>query len=329
MTRSVQPATSDIETAYRGVPSLVLGASGFIGSWTARALHGRGANVIVSARDAQRVRDAFAPFGWSPRIEVADLTEPGAVTRLVRTTRPAIVFNLAGYGVDRSERDPSLMTQLNSRLVAELCEALAAPSEAIWTGVRLVHSGSAAEYGPVEGRIVETSDERPISEYGRTKLEGTRLIQQSCVTSGLSAVVARLFTVYGPGDYPSKILNALMRTAKTGEPLELTGGRQRRNFTYVGDVAEGLLRLGLSAPAPGEVVHLAGAFVVSVREFAETAGAVLGLDPALLQFGALPDREDEMWHGEVDCARLQALISWAPRTGIREGIRRSWEFENA
>jgi nucleoside-diphosphate-sugar epimerase len=328
VTRSGQPASSDIETAYRGVPALVLGASGFIGSWTARALHGRGANVIVSARNGQRVREAFAPFGWCPRIEVADLTEPGAVTRLVRTTQPAIVFNLAGYGVDRSERDPVLMAQLNARLVAELCEALAVPSEVSWMGVRLVHTGSAAEYGPVEGTIVETSPERPIGEYGRTKLEGTRLLQRSCLVSGLNAVVARLFTVYGPGDYPSKIVNALMRAAKTGEPLELTGGRQRRNFTYIGDVAEGLLRLGLSVPNRGEIVHLAGAFVVSVREFAETAAAVLGLDRALLQFDALADRDDEMWHGDVDCARLQALISWAPPTGIREGIRRSWEFEN-
>jgi nucleoside-diphosphate-sugar epimerase len=329
VTRSVQPASSAIETAYRGVPALVLGASGFIGSWTARALHGRGATVIVSARNAQRAREAFAPFGWSPRIEVADLAEPGAVTRLITSTRPAIVFNLAGYGVDRSERDPALMTQLNSSLTLELCEALATPSGVSWTGVRLVHSGSAAEYGPVEGTIVETSAERPISDYGRTKLEGTRLLQRSCLASGLNAVVARLFTVYGPGDYPGKILNALMCAAKTGERLEMTGGRQRRNFTHVGDVAEGLLRLGVSAPRPGEVVHLAGAFVVPVREFAETAAAVIGLDPALLHFGALPDRDDEMWHGEVDCARLQALISWTPRTGIRDGIRRSWEFENA
>ncbi|HEX6464879.1 MAG TPA: NAD(P)-dependent oxidoreductase, partial [Vicinamibacterales bacterium] len=223
----------------------------------------------------------------------------------------------------------ALMTALNTRLTEELCEALAELHEPGWTGVRLVHSGSAAEYGPVAGTIVETSAERPISDYGRTKLDGTRLLQRSCVTSDLTAVVARLFTVYGPGDYPEKILSSLMRATKTGERIRLTAGRQRRNFSFVGDVAEGLLRLGLSAPHPGEVVHLTGTFVVSVREFAETAADVLRLDRGRLDFGALPDREDEMWHGDVDCARLRALISWMPQTGIREGIRRSWEFENA
>ncbi|HEX6463192.1 MAG TPA: NAD-dependent epimerase/dehydratase family protein, partial [Vicinamibacterales bacterium] len=109
MTRTVQPATSAIDTAYRGVSALVLGASGFIGGWTARALHARGATVIVSARDERRVRDTLRPHGLNPRIEVADLTAKGSVARLIDATRPAIVFNLAGYGVDRSERDPALM----------------------------------------------------------------------------------------------------------------------------------------------------------------------------------------------------------------------------
>ena len=329
MTRTVQPATSAIETAYRGVSALVLGASGFIGSWTARALHARGASVIVSARTEQRARSAFGSLGWNPRVEVADLSAAGSVARLVNATQPSIVFNLAGYGVDRSERDVALMTALNSRLTEELCEALAKRDEGVWSGVGLVHAGSAAEYGPVDGTIVETSTECPISDYGRTKLEGTRALQRLSLASGLNAVVARLFTVYGPGDYPDKILSALMHTATAGGRLQLTGGRQRRNFTYVEDVAEGLLRLGLSAPQQGEVVHLAGTYVVSVREFAETAADVVGLDPGRLDFGALPDRDDEMWHGEVDCARLRALISWMPQTGIREGIRRSWEFENA
>ena len=117
-----------------------------------------------------------------------------------------------------------------------------------------------------------------------------------------------------------------MRTAQTERPLELTSGRQRRNVTYAEDVAEGLLRLGISEVNPCTVVNLATDHMSSVRTFAETAADVMGIDRRLLVFGALPDRDDEMWHGEVDVTRLRTLTSWVPSTTIADGIRQTWEL---
>lgn len=323
---------ADVETidvAYRGVPALVLGASGFIGAWTVRALRARGAAVTVAVRDAARAAAALGEAVRDVRVIVADLGRSGAAGQLVDTARPAVVFNLAGYGVDRSERDPALMAALNARLVGELCARIGAEPDHGWAGLRLVHAGSALEYGRVEGRLRETTQVNPTTDYGRTKLQGTRFVQAWGADSGLRAVVARLFTVFGPGEQSGRLLPELVRTARTGVPLGLTGGRQRRSFTYVEDVAEGLLRLGVCAVSPGEVVNLATGRLHSVREFAETAAAILGMDGALLDFGALPDRDDEMWHGEVDVTRLLDLTSWLPPTPLDEGIRRSWEFDNA
>jgi nucleoside-diphosphate-sugar epimerase len=320
---------TDVDTAYRGVPALVLGGTGFIGAWTVRALLARGAAVTVTARDAGRALAALGAAGRNLRIVVADLGRPAAASQLIDAASPAVVFNLAGYGVDRSERNPDLMAGLNARLVAELCESLAAQPAGGWGGLRLVHVGSAAEYGRFDGPLREAAEVDPTTDYGRTKLQGTRLVEACCATSGLAAVVARLFTVYGPGEHAGRLLPSLMRTARTGVRLGLTSGRQRRNFTYVEDVAEGLLRLGRCARGAGQVVNLATNRSSSVREFAETAAAVLGFDAALLDFGALPDRDDEMWHGEVDVTRLRDLTSWSPPTSIADGIRRSWEFSDA
>jgi UDP-glucose 4-epimerase len=318
-----------MDTSYRGVPTLVLGGTGFIGAWTARALHAQGAEVTIAARDPARADAAVGPLAPSVRIEMTDLTSPTALDRLMQASRPAVVFNLAGYGVDRAERDPMAMAAVNTDLPGRLAVRLAADAAPGWTGPRLVHAGSALEYGRNAGVLSESRTPHPTTEYGRTKLDGTRAIEACCAASGLRAVVARLFTVYGPGEHPDRLLPALVRAALSGDRLALTSGRQRRSFTYVEDVVEGLLRLGASAAGPGTVVNLAGPRLHTVREFAETAAAVLGVDPARLDFGALPDREDEMWHGEVDVARLRGLTSWMPGTTLPDGIRRTWEMRHA
>jgi nucleoside-diphosphate-sugar epimerase len=317
-----------IDAVYRGVPALVLGGAGFIGAWTVRALLAQGAAVTVTARDAARAMSVLGAMGREVRVIITDLGRPGAASQLIDLNRPAIVFNLAGYGVDRSERNPDLMASLNTHLVAELCERLAAEPVDGWTGLRLVHVGSAAEYGRHNGPLRETTEVHPTTDYGRTKLQGTRFVEDGCATSGLPALVARLFSVYGPGEHSGRLLPALMRTAQTGVRLGLTSGRQRRNFTYVEDVAEGLLKLGRCTPGAGRVVNLATDRSSSVREFAETAAAVLGFDAARLDFGALLDRDDEMWHGDVDVTRLRNLTAWLPSTTIADGIRRSWEFRD-
>lgn len=308
---------------YRGVRCLVLGAAGFIGRWTVRALSARGADLAVVVREGPGAAALRQDAGPGVRLIVEDLAHPDAIGRIIEASDPSIVFNLAGYGVDRAERSLELMAVLNTRLVERLCESLDARPRHSWNGLRLVHAGSALEYGRIGAPLTEASAPWPDTPYGRTKLEGTRALAACCARTGLRAIVARLFTVYGPGEQSDRLLPSLLRTARTGLPLALTSGRQRRSFTYVEDVAEGLLRLGLSGAGPGDVVNLADGTVTTVREFAETASAVLQFDRRLLDFGALPDREDEMWHGAVDVTRLRTLTSWLPPTAIADGIRRT------
>jgi nucleoside-diphosphate-sugar epimerase len=94
----------------------------------------------------------------------------------------------------------------------------------------------------------------------------------------------------------------------------------------VEDVAEGLLRLGLSEAMPGEVVNLATGKLTSVRAFAETAADVLQISAQRLHFGALPTRSAEMAHAPVAIGRLRELVDWTPPTEIKQGIRRTVEF---
>jgi UDP-glucose 4-epimerase len=298
--------------SYRGVRVLVLGATGFIGRHVAAKLAAGGATLTISSRDT------VAPAAIEGAGYVAcDVMRPDDVAQLFERAKPVITFNLAGYGVNPAERDEAIAGRINSELPMQLLELTSGAPRADWNGQVLVHAGSALEYGTAAGDLNENTMCTPTTLYGRTKLAGTVEIQQS----GARALTARLFTVYGPGERQGRLLPALIECARTQTPLQLTDGRQLRDFTFVGDVADGLLRLGLAAAQPGEIVNLATGQLATVRSFAERAGAVLGMDPALLQFGALPTRSEEMTHAPVSITRLRELTAWSPPTSIEQGIR--------
>lgn len=318
-----------IDAAYAGVRVAVLGASGFIGRWVARALSDRGARLALIVRDrgaGQRVADAYGIRG---HIHTVDLTDSAAVAAALARVRPSIVFNLAGYGVDPAERDEWTMNQLNVELVKTLAALTGAVRDADWAGPELVHVGSALEYGEHPDGLSDDSATNPIGSYARTKLAATQWLARCGAETGLRAVTARLFTVYGPGELPGRLLPALLETALTRRPLSLTSGDQARDFGYVEDVVEGLVRLGVSPLAPGQIVNVATGRLTTVRAFAETAARVLGLPSGLLVFGARAPHPEEMRHGPVNIDRLRRTLDWVPAIDIEEGVRRTWAFQLA
>jgi dTDP-glucose 4,6-dehydratase len=304
---------------------LLLGGSGFIGGWMTRSLAGGGAHIYAVARSASGAERARC-LG-AATVRVADLTKPGAVATAVREAAPAVIFNMAGYGVDHSERDSSLMSILNTDLVVDLCAAATrVPDASGWGGLRLVHAGSALEYGPVSGRISEETEPIPNTDYGRTKLAGSKAVIESIRHAGVPAAVVRLFTVYGPGEHEGRLLPSLMGAARTGGEVNLSSGEQPRDFTYVEDAVAGLLRAGCSAAASG-VLNVATGQLTTVRQFVEQAAEILGIAEQRLRFGRVPPRTGEMFHGVVDTSLARRVLGWVPGTSVGEGIRRTWELE--
>lgn len=319
--------TGDCEMlAYQGRRALVLGGTGFIGRWVVRALQNAGADVCLTARDRQAAGTVSDAYGLKGALHVADLSSDGKVRELIGDLRPAAVFNLAGYGVDRGEREETAAFRINDALLGEIAEALASSRDTDWPGAAVVHTGSALEYGVRSDDLAESSEPRPTTLYGRSKLAGTQRLSELSRGLNLPSVTARLFTIYGPGEHAGRLLPTLLAAAEHSEPIALTNGRQQRDFMYVEDVAEGLLRLGATGTAAGEVVNLATGRLTSVREFIETAARGLGLGEERLRFGALPLRMEEMQHAPVSVSKLRSLLGWVPATSIADGIERTRAF---
>lgn len=310
------------ESPLRGRRALVVGASGFIGRWVVRELVARGASVTAQVRDPARMPRWYAA---GAELLVADLARMQSGTELVRQAAPDLVFNLAGYGVAKDERDEGLYQRLNALLVIELLFALR--KEGAWPGARLIQAGSALEYGLARS-LDELAAPRPLESYGKTKLTATAAIRD-CAT--VPSVVARPFTVFGPGERPGRLVPTLLAARATGQRIPLSSGQQRRDFVYVEDVARALVDL---AELPGETLrsgrypfdapclNLASGALTPVREFVLALADELGLARERMGFGDLPPLLEEMHHPPVPVERLQAALGWCPSPDPRAGIRR-------
>ncbi len=319
---------SDCDNPYRGVRAAVLGASGFIGRWVVHLLARQGADVLAVVRD--RSSDARITSHPIPgEIVECDLQHLDRIPELLSRLQPSVTFNLAGYGVDHAETDETTAFRINADAVEAIAEAVAAVRDPGWSGQDIVHVGTVLEYGDIGGDLSEDSEERPTTSYGRTKCAGTHRFTRVCQERGIRGLTARLFAIYGPGEHPSRLLPLLIAAAKSSEPLRLTAGVQKRDFTYVVDAAEAVLRLGLVTTQPGGVVNVATGRLTTVRDFVTAAATILGIRRQRLQFGAIPTQSMEIEHENVSLERLRQLVGWVPATSITEGIRRTIESHAA
>lgn len=306
---------------------LVLGATGFIGRWVARAASHAGARVWMSARDGDAARTLASCYGIEGTVAEVDALREADLAAVIRDVRPDVTFNLIGYGVDRREQDEALAGAINvdvvRRVIALVRESASATD---WPGLHLVHVGSALEYGVIGGDLAEDAVVHPTTVYGRTKLAATDLVAAAAAT-GLRAVTARLFTVYGPGEHDGRLLPTVLAARSTSTPVPMTDGRQQRDFTWVGDVADGLVRAAGQSSAPWPVVNLATGRLHTVRAFVAEAGRALGLAPGRFVFGALPTRLEEMAHEPVNIGRIRAWLAWVPATSVHDGVLAAAGFE--
>ncbi len=295
----------------------VTGASGFIGRWVARKLSALGLRPSVLVRDVRATAQVFSRFEVHAELVQADLHNETSVQDAIAKVRPQLLFNLAGYGVDRSERDRERAEWINSALPEALAKAMLEHHEA----PRVIHTGSALEYGRAP-QVEETSAPQPFEQYGQTKLEGTLRLQALAQSTALEATTARLFTVYGPGEHDGRLLPTLMQAAEGQEEMALSEGSQKRDFTFVEEVADGLLALAAHKRCE-PIVNMSTGELRTVRAFIEAVAKVFEIPSSRLKFGAIPARPEEMHHGPVPTQRLRALLGWSPQMSPEDGARRT------
>jgi nucleoside-diphosphate-sugar epimerase len=289
---------------------LLTGASGFIGRHAIGALVERSAEVHAVGRSAAA--------GYSCTWHQVDLLAPGAPQQLIAAVRPDIVLHLA-WCVEHGKfwTDPANLDWVAATLA--LARAAAEHGARRFVGI-----GTCFEYDwPDEGPCVEA--ETPLAGhalYDRAKAACRSVLAEFLGQAGLSFAWARMFFLYGPDEAPNRLVASIARALVRGEPALSSSGRAIRDFIDTRDAGAALAALALAGTA-GDV-NIATGEAHSVREIATLLGDIAGR-PDLIQFGALPDREEPPYIVGSN-KRLRHEVGFDPAFTLEQGLRDALTF---
>ena len=304
---------------------LVTGGAGFIGSHVVDALVGRGDTVRVVDDLSTGRRDNLASHDAVELVE-ADLTAPGVATEAVGGVE--YVIHLAAIpSVPRSVEDPLTSHRAN---VDGTLRVLTAARDARVR--RLVYASSSSVYGdsPTLPKD-EAMRPNPLSPYALQKLIGEQYTSLYHALYGLETVSLRFFNVFGPRQDPrspySGVISLFIAALREGRPPTIYGdGEQTRDFTYVGDVAAGLLAACAAAEVGGCVINLAGGGRTSLNQL---FGILRDLTGSAVEpiYGA--PRPGDVRDSQADPRLATRLLGFEPRVSLEEGLRRTIAWQDA
>ncbi|HVH03923.1 MAG TPA: NAD-dependent epimerase/dehydratase family protein [Amaricoccus sp.] len=327
---------------------LVTGAAGFIGLFVARRLLDRGDAVVgfdnlndyydpglKRARLAEIERQA-ATAGGDWRFRRADLADRAAVAAAFRDDGPfdRVIHLAAQAGVRYSLENPGAYVESNLAGFTNLLEACRAARTP-----HLVFASTSSVYGANRTMPFSEAQEvgHPLQFYAATKRANELMAHAYAHLFALPCTGLRFFTVYGPWGRPDMAPMLFADAIVAGRPLRLfNAGRHSRDFTYVEDIAEGVVRAAdlvaaadpgwdPAAPDPGtsaapfRIYNIGNGAPVALLDFIAALERSLGrtalTEDLPLQPGDVPDT----W---ADCARLAAATGWRPATPVAEGVAR-------
>jgi UDP-glucuronate 4-epimerase len=307
---------------------LVTGAAGFIGSTLVDRLLGEGREVVgydsfdpYYPEEQKRRNLARALRSASFRLERGDVRDAAAVDRLFAAGGFRAVVHLAALaGVRPSLERPAVYADVNVHGTAVVLQAAAA------RGVpHFVFASSSSVYGEREDGPFRESDpvERPISPYAATKRAGELVAHTFHHAHGLSVTCARIFTVYGPRQRPDLAIRKFAERMRRGEKVPIYGdGQSLRDFTFVDDLVDGLVR-ALDRDLGFAVLNLGAGRQVSVLEVVKLLEQELKLT-AELEW--LPAQLGDVRRTWADIGAAREALGYAPRTAFEAGIGRFAEW---
>lgn len=305
---------------------LVTGCAGFIAANVCRLLIAAGHEVlgVDNLNDAYDTRlkqwrlaqlTSSRDFAFQ-QADIADFDSlRDALTPLVTAGQPlAAIINLAARaGVRQSMLDPWGYYQCNvigTINVLELCRA--------WQVNKCVLASSSSVYGDSTA-VPYREDQpvaRPVSPYAASKQAGETLAYSYHHLHGLDISVLRFFTVYGPAGRPDMSVFRFVRNIAEGTRLTLWGdGTQRRDFTYVDDIAAGVI--ASTRDVGYEIFNLGGDHPSSVNDLLALLAKRIGREPVIERRPAHPADVPQTW---ADISKAQALLNWSPQVSLDQGL---------
>jgi len=301
---------------------LVTGGAGFIGSHLCEELTRRGERVRVadSLVTGNRGNLDHLPTVEFLEGDLADLDFARRATQGV----DYVLHQAALPSVPRSVKDPITSNRAN---VDATLNVLVAARDA---GVkRLIFAGSSSAYGNTATLPKhEEMPSSPLSPYALQKVVGEQYLQMFTTLYQLETVTIRYFNVFGPRQDPGSAYSGVISLFATAllenrAPTIYGDGEQTRDFTYVANVVDGVLRACQAPGAVGRVINVATGSRVSLNQLFEAMRRLIGVE-VTPQYG--PPRTGDVQDSQADIRRAREILGYQPIVTFEEGLKRTVDW---
>ncbi len=319
-------APSNLRRVFAGRRVLITGGLGFIGSNLARELVRLGAKVSIVDSLVPEYggnRRNLAGVAARVKIHVADVRDWPRLPSLVRGQD--FLFNLAGQTSHMdSMTDPQTDLDINCRAQLAILEACRLHNP----GIRIVFASTRQIYGrPDYLPVDERHPLRPVDVNGINKLAGESFHLLYSRVHGIAATALRLTNTIGPRmrvkDARQTFVGVWVRRLVEGEPFEVWGGDQLRDFTYVDDAVEAFLLAAARPEAVGQVFNLGGPPRVTLQRLAELLVEVNRGGAFVVREFPADRRKIDIGDYFADGRLIARRLGWRPRTDLRTALART------
>ena len=298
---------------------LITGDAGFIGSTIAQKLLENGERVVVVDNfndfyDPQLKKENIKPFLENPNFEIyeVDIRNVDGLSKVFDENKIDIVIHLAAMaGVRPSIENPMLYQDVNGMGTQNVLE-----QAKLHNIKKLVMASSSSVYGNCkevsfrEDMIVDFA----ISPYAATKKANEVMAHVYHKLFGMSIIMLRFFTVYGPKQRPDLAINKFTRMMMNGEEITMYGdGTTSRDYTYVDDIVDGVVKSCNYVDKNEnvyEIINLGSNNPISLKDMIATIGKVLGVNPKIKQMPMQPGDVDRTY---ADVTKAKELLGYEPK----------------
>ena len=320
----------DIKKQYKGKIALVTGGAGCIGSNLVKELSDIGAKKVIILDNLSSAYRWNIPEGRNIVFVEGDVRDDETLKRVFKE-KPEYVFHLAAHFANQNSVDnPETNLMVNGMGTLKVLEY------SQLSGIkRFVFASSGCGVYGLDSRMPFKEEDISIqlhTPYQVTKLLGELYTNYFNNLYGLPTVNARFFNVFGPGEVPGKYRNVIPNFfywAMQGKSLPITGnGSETRDWTYVGDIVNGLLAMGIVKEAIGEAINLGSGKETKVIEMAKMINKITGNKNGIKYI------ERRNWDVKKrilsSIGKAKKLLNYQPKTGFREGLGAvyKWFIEN-